>query len=143
MFNRSEERCSEHVCFQGTRDWLRSSWCQIHLNRRRNLWFVAVNRIAALGAVFGGDAPAWQRSVGGGGGVVFGSDDPNAGSAGKLLVDENDGAGRAGGVGDLGSGVGRGGGADWCSSGGDDDKGIGAGGDVEVAGIGAEENACN
>jgi hypothetical protein len=96
------------------------------------------------------NSPVGRRSVCGRWGVVFSGDDLKAGRGDGLLVkvlinvlvNENDGAGRAGGVVDLGSGVGSSCGADW-SSGGDHDGGICAGRDIEIAGIGTEEDTCD
>ena len=70
--------------------------------------------------------------------VVDGGDDLNARGGDDLLIDEDDGAGRAAGVGDLGAVVHGYGGAVGDGSGRHHDDRVGSCGDVEVAGVEAE-----
>ena len=80
-------------------------------------------------------------SLAGGGVVVVGGDHLQAGRAGRLLVDEEDGARRAAGVAHLAAGVYRRGSAGGNGAGGKDDDGVGSAGRVDVSRVAAEAEA--
>ena len=99
---------------------------------------VARSIFFALGATFDVAACKERLACSGGRDVVRGGDDLEAGGGEELLIDQDDGAGRAGGVGDLRSAVGKNCGAGGDRSGGYHSEAIGADGDVEVARVDAE-----
>ncbi len=74
---------------------------------------------------------------------VVGSDDLQAGCRDDLLVDEDDGVSRTGAVGDLWGRIGGDGRAGGNGSRWDHHDAVGAGWDVEVAGVDAEADAGN
>ena len=85
-----------------------------------------------------------KSGLGGGGwGEVGGGDDLDAGRSYQLLVDKNDGGGAAVDIGNLGTDVGRDGGAGGNGSCGHHDDGVSAVGDVEVASIDSKAEVRN
>lgn len=92
----------------------------------------------AWDATFEGTRCSERLACGDWGDEVWGGDDLEAGSGEELLIDQDDGTGRAGGVGDLRSAVGENCGAGGDRSGGHHGEAIGADGNVEVARVDAE-----
>lgn len=87
------------------------------------------------------DLRCWNL-VGGAGGIeVLGGDDLDARGGDERPVDEDEGAGCSSGVGDLGAGVGWDRCAEGDSAGGQRGETVGAGGDVEIAGVCTEGHA--